>query len=55
MLEVRPIDSELVVSVELGLDGVVAGPGVGSAAFQYVHPVVDGRAGEVTEHVGTGR
>jgi hypothetical protein len=47
--EVGSIDGELVVSVELGLQCVVARPWVTTAALQDEHAVVDSRAVEWTE------
>ena len=51
MLKVSAIDRELVIRIQLGLRGVIAGPGVGGAALQNVHAVVDRWAVEIAEHV----
>ena len=47
--EVGSVDGELVVSVQLRLDCVVARPWVTTAALQDEHAMVDGRAVERTE------
>ena len=49
--EVGSIDGKLVVSVELGLHCVVAGPWITGAAFQNEHPVIDSGAVERTEGI----
>lgn len=49
--EVRSVDGELVVRVELGFHCVIACPGVAGAAFENEHAVVDGWAVEWTECV----
>lgn len=58
MLEVGPIDSELIVRVNLALDAieltlerVVACPWIRSATLQHVHTVVDGGAVERAQHI----
>lgn len=51
MLKVRAIDCELVIGVELALQGVVAGPRVAAAALKDVHPVVNSWAVERAKRV----
>lgn len=55
VVEVRPVDGELVVGVELGPEIVLGLPWVGGGGFEHEHAVVDCRTGEVAEHVLVGR
>jgi len=47
--KVGSIDGELIVSVQLGLHCVVAGPRITTTALQHEHAVVDRRTVEWTE------
>ena len=47
--KVGSVDRKLVVSVQLGLQCVVARPWITTAALQHEHAVVDSRAVEWTE------
>lgn len=51
MLEIRPVNSKLIISVELGLHRILALPDVRSRAFESEHSVVDCRTSVVAEHV----
>ena len=51
MTEVGPVNGELIEGIELGFEGIFGCPRVGGRAFENVHPMVDGWAGVVAEHV----
>lgn len=51
MLEVGPVDSELVERVQLRFHDEGRSPGVAAVAFQYVHSVVHSRAAILAEHL----
>jgi len=54
-LEVRAIDSELVISVQLGGEGVCRSPDIGARGHESIHAVVDGGAVKGAVHAGLRR
>lgn len=55
VLEIGPVDCELVVRVQLALYRVVRLPGIWTRALEHEHAVIDCRAGIVAQHVGLWR
>lgn len=51
MLEIRSINGELIVRVELTLHRIVGGPRIRAAALKHKHPVADCRTGELAPHI----